>query len=256
MVDLIKLKELFDIEYGNQLDRNKMDSDENGINFVSRSSKELGIAGRVKRLIDIPPFSKELITVTLGGTYLLSSFVQPEDFYTAQNIKVLRPKIEMCFRTKLFYCYVISKNRFRYSSHGREANKTLDYLLVPKIDSIPDWVHSVKFSKISNQSVSADALPICNPRTWKEFSFDDLFEIQGSKTTAFPGISEFSSITKYPYVGTQATNNGVRGFSVVWTEQVGDNGIFTIDSAVLGYCAYQEKPFAASGSERGLGDSD
>jgi len=31
-------------------------------------------------------------------------------------------------------------NRFRYSTYGREANRTLRTLLVPKRKSVPSWV--------------------------------------------------------------------------------------------------------------------
>ncbi len=37
-------------------------------------------------------YKKGDITVPLGGSYLLSAFVQDEDFVTAQNVDVLRPK--------------------------------------------------------------------------------------------------------------------------------------------------------------------
>jgi len=72
--------------------------------------------------------------------YLLSAFVQPDKFYTAQNIKVLRPKSTMSFNEKVFYCLCIKNNRFKYSSHGREANKSLSDLLVPDLSEIPKWV--------------------------------------------------------------------------------------------------------------------
>ena len=48
---------------------------------------------------------------------------------------------------------------------------------------------------------------------------------------------------QYPYVTTQATNNGVEGFYNYYSE---DGNVLTVDSAVLGYCAYQALPFSAS----------
>src|SRR3990167_4157713 len=128
---LVPLNSIFDIEYGNQFDLYKMDLDDPEISFISRSSQNLGVVAKVSKDQNHEPYPAGLITVTLGGTYLLSSFVQQEPFYTAQNIKVLSPKREMSFIEKLFYCIAIESNRFRYTSHGREANITLDYLLVP-----------------------------------------------------------------------------------------------------------------------------
>lgn len=145
-MNMVTLNSIFNIEYGNQFDLNKMMGDRNGVNFISRTRAELGIVAKVKEL-DIQPYSAGLITVTLGGSYLLSSYIQPEPFYTAQNIKVLIPKTKLDFVQKLFYCLCIKNNRFKYSSHGREANRTLDELLVPGIDEIPDWVENIKSYK-------------------------------------------------------------------------------------------------------------
>ena len=48
---------------------------------------------------------------------------------------------------------------------------------------------------------------------------------------------------KYPYVTTQATNNGIDGFFDFYSE---DGNVLTADSAVLGYCSYQALSFSAS----------
>jgi len=64
-------------------------------------------------------------------------------FYTAQNIDVLEPKTAMSLDAKLFYCLCIEANIFRYSTFGREANRTLKNLLVPEIGCIPDWVNGI-----------------------------------------------------------------------------------------------------------------
>lgn len=140
MMNLVKLKDLFYIEYGNQLDLNKLEivNNEYGINFVSRQSFNLGVQCKVQRDNSLRLYKKGNITVTLGGTYLLSAFVQQDYFYTGQNIKVLQPKVKLTDIEKYFYCYAITNNRFKYTSHGREANKTLDDLLLPSLNSIPE----------------------------------------------------------------------------------------------------------------------
>jgi len=149
----VPLCRIFDVQYGSQLDFNKMSLDDGGVNFVSRSRNNLGVVGRVKRLEDVRPYEAGAITVTLGGSYLLSSFVQPRPFYTAQNIKVLRPKRDMTFNEKVYYCTCIEMNRFKYSSHGREANKSLDNLRVPAISAIPTWVNKANGKTIDFKSM-------------------------------------------------------------------------------------------------------
>lgn len=138
-----ELNEIFDIEYGNQFDLNKMQKREeygdDVVNFVSRRGSNLGVSSPVEIVSDEDPYPKGLITVALGGA-ILSSFVQPRRFYTAQNIKVLSPKNEMSFVEKVYYCLCIQANEFRYSTYGREANKTLHKLDVPA--EVPNWVAS------------------------------------------------------------------------------------------------------------------
>lgn len=84
---------------------------------------------------------------------------------------------------------------------------------------------------------------LLNTDQWELFHISDLFTITGTKTTPIEDL-EFSGQGKYPYVTTQSTNNGVRGFYNIMTES--DSGILTIDSAVCGYCSYQATPFSAS----------
>jgi len=153
----MNLSILFDFSYGTKLDFNKMTIckkiDKDAVNFVTRSSKNLGIEDTVKKIDDLDPFPEGLITVALGGS-LLSSFVQQKPFYTAQNIMVLIPKNDMTFREKLFYCLCISKNRFRYSTFGREANRTLKKLELP--DKIPDWVNSKELLQSVREKMMSD----------------------------------------------------------------------------------------------------
>lgn len=81
-----------------------------------------------------------------------------------------------------------------------------------------------------------------NSESWSPFPLRDLFRITGTKTT--PRIDlEVAGVGDYPYVTTQATNNGVDGFFNIQTE---NGGVITVDSAVVGYCAYQASDFSAS----------
>jgi len=139
----LKLNEIFQVTYGNKLDLNKLERRSRaagGISLVGRSQKNLGVGATVAPIPDIEPYEAGLITVALGGTKLLSSFVQQHPFYTAQNVAVLRPLVPMTFAEKIFACIAIRSNRFRYGAFGREANRTLRVLEVPDISSFPSWV--------------------------------------------------------------------------------------------------------------------
>jgi hypothetical protein len=134
------------VKHGNKLDLNKMEqckpSETDAIAFIGRSGEDNGIASFVRRKEGLKPYDAGLITVALGGA-ALSSFVQPKPFYTAQNIDVLVPREEMSLDQKLYYCLCIRANIFRYSAYGREANRTLKNLMVPKRKHIPQWVDGI-----------------------------------------------------------------------------------------------------------------
>jgi hypothetical protein len=141
--ELVELNVLFKIKHGNKFDLNKMQecsaSDEDSVVFIGRSGERNGIVGFVRLYENVEPHQSGMITVALGGA-ALSTFVQPKRFYTAQNIDVLEPRYEMTLDVKLYYCQCIEANRFRYSTFGREANRTLKRLLIPSIEGVPGWV--------------------------------------------------------------------------------------------------------------------
>ncbi|HEX4113763.1 MAG TPA: hypothetical protein VH020_14615 [Stellaceae bacterium] len=139
------LDTLFDVTYGNKFDLNKMtllSRADGGVSFVSRSSENHGISATVKEIEGVKPYPAGLITVALGGTKLLSSFVQEHAFYTAQNVAVLKPKVPLTFEQKLYVCLAIRHNRFRYSAFGREANRTIKKLGIPSLANFPSWLGS------------------------------------------------------------------------------------------------------------------
>ncbi len=146
----VPLDSLFEISHGNYFDFNKMvkaPMGEHSIAFIRRSGERNGLVAFVEKVGDIEPYESGLITVALGGS-ALSSFVQPRPFYTAQNIDVLRPRFVMSLDVKLYYCLCIEANKFRYSTYGREANRTLHTIQVPALDHIPSWVNDVSKTAI------------------------------------------------------------------------------------------------------------
>lgn len=114
--------------------------------------------------------------------------------------------------------------------------------------SIRDYMnYMVFFNRIFSDIVYSplsDAFLSYDTDGWGQFNLGDkrLFTINGSKTTPLKEL-EFYGDGDYPYVTTQARNNGVSGFYDIYTEQ---GGCFTIDSAVKGYCSWHEENFTAS----------
>ena len=150
--ELVPLCDLFDIERGSKFDLNKMekaDHAEDAVVFIDRSRERNGVSEFVEIKDGTTPYESGLITVALGGS-ALSSFVQSSPFYTGQNIDVLRPRYPMSLDTKLYYCLCIEANQFRYSTYGREANRTLKTLAVPALNTVPDWVTGVSQKAVEN----------------------------------------------------------------------------------------------------------
>src|SRR3989338_61288 len=242
---LVPLHKLFDIKYGNGFELINLEqcgkNDLNAVNFVSRTEKNNGISAFVKRIDEIEPNQAYTITVAVGGS-VLATFLQPQQYYTGFHVLILAPKNKMNKIELLFYAMCIRTNKYKYN-YGRQANKTLKDILVPA--QMPQEYKDIDLEKINTLKI----VSVLNKNDfelktndWKKFSLNDLFKITGSRTTPVLELEEYG-MGKYPYVTTQATDNGVGGFYDFYTEE---GNILTVDSAVLGYCSYQSEKFSAS----------
>lgn len=133
-----RLDELFVIKNGNDLELCYQHKNDDGINFVSRTENNNGVSARIEEIEGISPWASGTISVSLGGS-VLEAFVQTEPYYTGFHMRVLVPIVPMDEMTKQYYCMCIRANKFKYG-FGLQANKTIDALLVPDINEIPEWV--------------------------------------------------------------------------------------------------------------------
>lgn len=129
-----------------------------------------------------------------------------------------------------------------------EAYMETDYSNLSDDDFIQTLLNYVTFLFANRLSEKVSKLPLHNENvlldisSWKYFELSELFEIKGSKTTSLIELEEYGT-GQFPYITTQATNNGVEGFYNFYTE---DGNVLVVDSAVLGYCSYQASAFSAS----------
>lgn len=243
MTDLMRLDELFDISYGNKFDLVAMSPDpESGIAFVGRKGSDQGVSGYVNEIDGVKPFPVGTITVALGGS-ILSTFVQMEPFYTAQNVAVLCPKEEgLSWAGRLFYKAVIEANKSRYQAFGREANRTLPSLMVPA--QVPDWVHGFDVENVLggiDEPVSDGEVVLPDASTWGLFRLDELFEIhKGERIVA--SSQESGAIA---YVGGSRFDNGVtERFDI---EPSWPAGAVTVSyNGSVGFATVQPESFHAS----------
>ena len=232
---MIKLSELFYIYTGSKLDFGKQQPNENGINFVSRNSNNNGVVGKIELQPNMKVYKKGDITVPLGGSYLLSAFVQDEDFVTAQNVDVLRPIKPMSNMEKWFYCYVLRENRFKFSAFGREVNKYIQDIEVPKY--IPEWINEVNFEppKTENKNINIEL----NVDDWKYFDIPFFFFF-------FAGHYHYSyeyDEGKTLYITATNKNNGINEYIDIVPEFKGN----VITTEKVNCCAfYQPDSFCAT----------
>ena len=240
LMRLIKLKEVFEAKYGVNLDFNSMTISDAGIPFVSRQEKNNGVVARVKEIEEITPNPAHTLSVAGGGS-VLATFYQPEPYYSGRDLYYLVPKEEMNVMEMLIYSRFINSNKYKYS-YGRQANRTLKELLIPDRVEVKFLCSKLKMlEQPSQEAVSKNNFSL-NAQNWKNFRYSELFNIKGSKTTPIAKLEEYGK-GEYPYVTTQAGNNGIEGFYDFYTEQ---GNVLTVDSAVLGYCSYQKDSFSAS----------
>ncbi|MFZ2970410.1 MAG: N-6 DNA methylase, partial [Minisyncoccia bacterium] len=118
--------------------------------------------------------------------------------------------------------------------------------------SISDFKHNIKkftafkllnfeLENISSKKALNDNFSLSDKK-WKSFLINNLFDVSGTKTTPKRKLEEIGK-GEYPYITTQSTNNGVEGFYDFYTEK---GNCLVIDSAVAGFCSYQEENFSAS----------
>lgn len=141
---MVELQEIFNVKYGINLELNKLKQSDTGINFVSRTAKNNGVSAIVELVDGKEPIKAGVITVSGGGS-VLEAFLQPEPFYSGRDLYYLEPKVNLTTEQKLYYCLCIRANKYKYS-YGRQANRTLKNLLVPKLKDVPKWVSNVDLS--------------------------------------------------------------------------------------------------------------
>ncbi|SER99638.1 Type I restriction modification DNA specificity domain-containing protein [Pseudomonas sp. NFPP19] len=241
---MIELQDIFDIQYGNKFDLNKLDLDPHGIPFVSRTSRNNGISARVKEIPSAKMMPAGSISVSLGGTKLLSSFVQDHPFYTAQNVAVLTPKISLTIQEKLYICLCIERNRFKYSAFGREANRTIKTLKIPSPTQCPIWVHSIDTNKFSGKNTAASGAktPSIDVQNWIGFRYSELFSIERGRG---PRIKDLDGTGETPFITSTDKNNGVSGFTPMSPMHSG-NTISVNRNGSVAEAFYQPVPFCST----------
>lgn len=128
------------------------------VDFIGRSNFNNGVTEKVDLIEDIKPYEAGNLTLSLGGVYLGSCFIQKEQFYTSQNVIVLIPKMRMSEYCKKFIATVIFKESPTYykafeNELNRHIKRDFSICLPVKSDNSPDWQYMEEYMKKLETSI-------------------------------------------------------------------------------------------------------
>ena len=225
---------------GTNLELNHLKKSDDGINFVSRTSKNNGVSAIVEPIDKVEPLDAGLITVAGGGS-VMSSFVQNKPFYSGRDIFYLKAIEKMTLQEKLFYCICLRTNKYKFS-FGRQANQTLPSLELP--DIIPDWVNEISIDEpIPKEPFSQNQIEL-SERKWLKFRYDDkcLFEIERGKGGRKKDIVKNG---KTPFITSIDNNNGLTGMIMARSEH--KSNVITVNrNGSVGEAFYQSRAFCST----------
>lgn len=242
---MVKVKKIFDVVYGINLELINCNetTPENGIPFVSRTSKNNGIVAFVELMDDVKPNPPNTISVAGSGS-VLSCFYQESPYYSGRDLFYLKPKIKLSKKQMLFYCLALSSNKYKYS-YGRQANRTLREISIPNVNEIPKNFLSFKVPKPKIKKTGSQHK--LDTKHWKYFEIEKLFQLVKCKcSSAIELLTEGNDIF---YIGAKKRENGIMQ-KVMRDEELVSEGnciVFIGDGqGSVGYSLYQPDDFIGS----------
>lgn len=233
------LDKIFKINYGSDLELNKLDQTNGSIRFVSRTRKNNGVSALVNEYKDAtinPPYT---ISVALGSSSVLFAFLQEQPYYSGRDVAFLEPLKEMTKQEMLYYCACITANRYKYN-FGRQANKTLAALKVPDKTEIPQWVNKTKIQDLTHLDEPAITRDNISPKSYEIFEFNKLFKYAQEET--------YDEIATVNLVSALTKDNGIKGVVVTNSYITGNKLTITSNGIYTGTAFYQEQPFVTQDS--------
>lgn len=237
-MNTVPLSGIFEVKYGVNLELSNIDKHQDGIPFISRTEKNNGLSAKVQIINGVKPNPAHTISVAGGGS-VMSSFYQEKEYYSGRDLYYLKPIVELTKKQMHYYCMCLKANKYKYS-YGRQANKTLNDLLVPSTESIPSWVSTTKITQPDKKSITNGKYEL-NIENWKYFKYQDIFEIKKGNT---PKNQNNGNIF---LVSATGLNNGVS--KTIFSNSTANNkNLITVSSnGAVGDAFYQNKDFFATG---------
>lgn len=240
-----KIGELFLIKKGKRLTKETQLT--GNTPYIGAVDSNNGVTNYIEQS---PIHDGNTISLSYNGS-VGEAFYQEYPFWATDDVNVLYPKFNLTRNIALFICPILRLEKYRFA-YGRKwtLEKMKESIIkLPTKNNKPDWQFMEEFIKEKYKKLEKKiktkirTKPVClEASNWKKFKVSDLFDVKGTKTTKLDDL-ELAGLGIYPYVTTQAVDNGVAGYYNIFTEE---GNVITADSAVIGFCSYQEKPFSAS----------
>lgn len=197
----MKLKEIFNISYGNHKYHNKSNLIPGKIPLFSSKGTNNGFYG----YYNIESKYVKCITCPCTGSICEASYHNyPMD--ADDNTLVLVPKKELTEVEILYYTVLVRKLKIFYCFGRQVTPKRLGNTEVP--DKVPDWVYKIDESKYTFKSIKFKNNPkTILPENTKLFKITDLFDI---KTGTNLDLNKLKIDEKgIPFVSRTKENNGI-----------------------------------------------
>ena len=240
---MVKLRDIFNLWYGVNLEVVNSAVVENGIPFVSRQSVNNGVVCYVAPIEGVKPNPANTLSIAVSGS-VLSTFYHDYEYYSGRDVYVAEPKEPMTKEEMLYYAYIIEQNKYRYN-YGRGANRTFKDILVPTKNEMPSYIKEIKIPSIKNEIINKDKIKL-NDDSWKWFNIKDFCQAP-YKALAYNALdlTECNEDNKdaIRYITRTDVNNGCKCYVINDNfEKVEKGNAITIgDTTSTIY--YQNRPF-------------
>lgn len=159
--------DLFTIDSGTKLDKIKMSNNNPTINFVGRANANNGVTDYIDEIDGLKPYDAGNLTISLGGEYLGSCFIQEKPFYTSQNVNVLIPKHPMSDYCKRFISTMIFREgRLHYKAFIDELNRHMrtDFTILLPVtpENKPDWNYMEQYMRMIEEKAKRALLHLAS----------------------------------------------------------------------------------------------
>ena len=229
---------LFDItSTSSGIDKNKLNQSEGNIPYITRSEENNGINLFVSDEQN-SKYQKDTGGVITIGLDTQTVFYQPQEFYTGQNIQILKnEKLSKFSSLFIIPLLKIQMEKFNWGGNGATLTRLKRTRIVLPIDSYgnPNWKFMEDYIKQEMKKQSQRVITYYKNKLmklgfelldleveWKDFWMEDILDISsGVRLTKADQVGG-----DMPFIGASDANNGV-------TEFVGNTNK-SLDSNVLG----------------------